>query len=78
MKKRTNRLYVQDMYTSIEKIERYVFGLTFDEFTKQDLVIDAVIRNFEIIGEAAHHVTGPVRTKHPEFPWKKEIDDIIR
>lgn len=49
------RLYLQDIVDSIEKIQRYTESLTFAEFELNDMVIDAVVRNFEVIGEAAGH-----------------------
>lgn len=42
---------------AIEKMEKYVEGLTFDKFAQDAKTIDAVIRNFEIIGEATRHIT---------------------
>jgi len=50
--KRTYRLYLNDILEAIERIENYVKGRTLEEFSKNTLVIDAVVRNFEIIGEA--------------------------
>lgn len=41
---------IQDILKSIEKIERYVDGMTLTKFKQNELVIDAVVRNFEIIG----------------------------
>lgn len=41
------------MISSVEKIRKYTQGLSFEEFRNKDIVIDAVARNLEIIGEAA-------------------------
>jgi uncharacterized protein with HEPN domain len=46
-------LFLTDMLEAIEKIERYIVGLSFDRFERNDMVIDALVRNLEIIGEAA-------------------------
>jgi uncharacterized protein with HEPN domain len=73
MKKRSDRLYISDIYQSIEKIERYVFGLSLDDFKINDLVIDAVARNLEIIGEAARMLSSDLKERHPELPWSKII-----
>lgn len=45
--------------------------MIYDEFTRNEMAVDAVIRNFEIIGEAASHVPGEIKTKHPAVPWDK-------
>lgn len=49
----SDEIYLRHIQEAIEKIERYVAGLTREDFTKNDLVIDAVMRELEIIGEAA-------------------------
>ena len=53
MSKRDDHLLVHDMLESAKKIIDYVKGLSFDEFIEDDKTIDAVVRNFEIIGEAS-------------------------
>jgi uncharacterized protein with HEPN domain len=50
--------YLEDVLDSARKIRRYTEGLTYDQFRSQDIVIDAVVRNLEIIGEAAKHSQG--------------------
>ena len=49
--KRTYRLYLNDINEAIERIEVYVKDLTFEEFSKNMLVIDAVVRNFELLAK---------------------------
>lgn len=60
---------IQDILNSIEKIGRYIKGMTITEFKKDTLVIDAVVRNFEIIGEACKHIPATIRNKYPDIPW---------
>ena len=67
---RDYRLYIDDIIEAIEKIEKYVKGLTFDEFARDTKTIDAVTRNFEIIGEATKHIPDEVRQKYPDVPWR--------
>ncbi len=69
--KRDYRLYIDDVLEAVERIEKYVQGLTFDEFAKDNKTIDAVIRNFEIIGEATKHIPDKVTKAYPDVPWKE-------
>ncbi len=55
---------------AIEKILRYTAGMTFEQFAGDDRTIDAVVRNFLIIGEATRHVPGNVREAVREVPWR--------
>jgi uncharacterized protein with HEPN domain len=60
---------IQDILNAIKKIERYLENLTLTQFKKNDLVIDAVVRNFEIIGEASKNIPEAIRSSCPEIPW---------
>jgi len=62
---------MEDMLQSIQKIENYIIDLPFSDFLKNDMIIDAVIRNFEIIGEAAKSLPESYYLKYPEIPWSK-------
>jgi len=68
---RDHRVYLNDMLAAISKIERYVGDLLFEEFTQDEMRIDAVVRNLEVIGEAAKHMPEWVRRKYPSIEWKK-------
>ena len=52
MSKRDYLLFIEDIVSSIEKIEKYIKNVSFEEFSGNDMVIDAVVRNFAVIGEA--------------------------
>jgi len=67
--KRDYRVYVDDILEAIGKIEEYVQGLTFDKFAQDARTVDAVIRNFEIIGEATKYKTKEIRKEHSNVPW---------
>ena len=71
MKRRTYRLYVEDILESMNKIEKYISGMTYDAIEKNEMVVDAVIRNLEIIGEAAKNIPEEIREEHGEIPWKR-------
>jgi uncharacterized protein with HEPN domain len=68
--KRDIRLYVQDIIESIEKIEEYTSSITEDDFFRNSQIQDAVIRRFEIIGEAVKHIPNCVRQRYSHIPWK--------
>ncbi len=71
MSKRDAKLFLYDILESVEKIEKYTRDLSFDEFVENELIVDAVIRNLEIIGEAVKNIPEEVRSKYPEIPWKR-------
>lgn len=73
MSKREPKLYLQDIITSITSIEDYVKGLSFEEFSHDKKTVDAVVRNLEIIGEAARNVPKDVRDKYPDIPWERMV-----
>ena len=62
-------LRVNDILACIEKIQRYTAGLTLDQFRSNQMIADAVIRNFEIIGEAAGYIPETIQDKYPELAW---------
>lgn len=69
MSSRDWRFRIQDILKSIQKIEIYVEGLTAAQFKKNELVIDAVVRNLEIIGEASKNISPSIRRLYPDIPW---------
>lgn len=64
MSKREPSLLVEDIIESANKVLEYTEGFTFQGFTKDSKTIDAVIRNFEIIGEAANRLPEDFKDKH--------------
>jgi uncharacterized protein with HEPN domain len=73
MSRRATPFLVDDIWEAIEKIDRYVAGLDHETFIKDDKTIDSVVRNLEIIGEAASRLPDNFRAQHPEFEWRKII-----
>jgi len=63
------KLRVNDILACIDKIRTYTAGMTFNQFRADQMTIDAVIRNFEIIGEAAGYIPETIQEKYPELAW---------
>ncbi len=71
MSKRTPQLLIEDIIESSNKIFIYTKEQSFEEFTKDSKTIDAVIRNFEIIGEAANRLPDEFKDKYPTIDWHR-------
>lgn len=71
MSKREWKLLFEDIIESINKIEGYTFGLAFHDFEENSLVIDAVVRNIEIIGEASKNIPTEIQQSFTDIPWQK-------
>ncbi len=71
MSDRNSKLLISDIIESIEKINRYTQGLNFDNFLKEEIIIDAVIRNFTIIGEATARLPKIFKSGNKNIPWVK-------
>ena len=69
MSKRDPKLLVNDILESCGKILSYTENLDFDAFCGDSKTIDAVIRNFEIIGEAANRLPEEFKEAHPSIDW---------
>lgn len=67
-------LRIEDILISIERIMDYTQGMDFEQFKADVKTVDAVIRNFEIIGEAASHIPEEISVAHPEIPWQDMRD----
>jgi uncharacterized protein with HEPN domain len=64
-------LYLQDIVQAMLAIEQFVEGISFNEFKTDDKTSSAVIRKFEIIGEAAKQIPEEISNKYPLIPWKE-------
>lgn len=71
MSPREWRHRIEDILEAIEKIGRYTEGMDYSSFEGDSKTIDAVVRNFTVIGEAARSVHHQIRQKHPDVPWEE-------
>lgn len=69
MSKRLPELLIGDIIDSGNKILLYTGNISFEEFIADSKTVDAVIRNFEIIGEAANRLSEEFKDNHPEIDW---------
>lgn len=61
---------IEHIVDAIEKIQRYTADMTFEQFAADERTVDAVIRNFLVIGEATGHVPDHVRASTSAIPWR--------
>ena len=65
------RLYLRDILEAMEAIEEFIQGMDFEQFKQDDRTASAVIRKFEIIGEAAKGIPEEIKQEYPQIPWKE-------
>ena len=64
-------LFLKDMRRFCAKVTRYTEGLDQPQFLADELIVDAVLRNLELLGEAAKQIPPDVRLRHPTVPWRR-------
>ncbi len=73
MSKRGAKLYLEDIKQSIERIESYAANMGFNEFRKNTLIIDAIVRNLTIIGEASKNIPENIKSENPDIAWSEAV-----
>ena len=71
--KKDNRIYLRDILTAIEKIERYLGTMDYTKFSTQEVIQDAVVRQLEIVGEATNRLSDDFIATHPDFPVREAV-----
>lgn len=71
MKNRPFKMYLEDILVAMNRIAEYTEGLDFIHFKQDYKTVDAVIRNFEVIGEASKNIPIDIKEKYPEIPWRE-------
>ena len=69
-KKRRDKDFLGDIKEAMDRIGLFTMGLTYRKFLEDRKTQDAVVRNLEVIGEAAKNLAADFKVKHPEVPWK--------
>jgi len=64
-------IYIRDMLAAARKVRRYTRDLSFEAFRGNEMAIDAVLRNLEVLGEAAKKVPDSTRQAIPEVEWRR-------
>jgi len=66
-----NRIYIEHINQSIDKIQKFILHVTLEELAQDEMMQDAIIRNIEVIGEASKKNSLEFKIKNDEIPWKE-------
>lgn len=68
-----NRLFIRHIYDAIDKIEKRVKEISKEEFLRDDVIQDAIVRQFEILGEAINNLSDEIEEKYSQIEWSKAV-----
>ena len=71
--KKDDTVYLRHIIDAFLQIERYTNGVTYEEFLSNSLLQDAVIRQLEVMGEAARNLSADLQNEYPAIPWRQMI-----
>ena len=71
--KKDDTVYLRHILDAIEQIRRYLAGVSYEQFLQNHLTRDGVVRQLEIVGEAAANISDAFRAAHAEIPWSKVV-----
>ena len=77
--KRSSALLLYDIFQSVEKIEAFTRGISFDQLMLDERTKDAILRNLQVIGEASKNLPESLIADHPEVDWSglAGVRDIV-
>ena len=70
---RNDKLYLKDIVKAMNKINQYTENIPKEKFKEKEMIVDAVLRNIEIIGEAANQLSENIYEKYDESPWSRMV-----
>lgn len=73
MSKKDDTIYIRHIYDAITRIEDYTRGVDQEKFFHEHMIQDAVVRQLEIVGEAAAHISGTYKKAHSTIPWHNVV-----
>jgi len=66
---KSDSLYIEHILSSINSVQEYISDFSLETFLEDRKTQDAVVRQFEIIGEATKRISQDFRDKNPDIPW---------
>ena len=69
-----DRVYLAHINEAVETVEAYLQDVTYESFVAHRMMVDAVVRQLEIIGEAASHLSDEFRNRHADILWRRMTD----
>ncbi len=67
---KNDSVFVGHIIDALSKIETYTKGISYQQFMENDMMLDAVLREMQIIGEAAKRLSQEFKDSHPSIPWR--------
>ena len=67
------KLFIEDLFESINRIKKYTAQMSYNNFKKDQMILDATVRNLEVMGEAIKNIPSEIKDKYPNIPWSKII-----
>ncbi|MGD9628233.1 MAG: DUF86 domain-containing protein [Pyrinomonadaceae bacterium] len=71
MKSRHDRLYVYDIMECCDRVADYISGVREEEYQKNLMLQDALVRNIEVVGEAVKNISQQIKDAYPEVAWSQ-------